>query len=101
MTLLPWPEKAAYTFQPMVHQCGSDVMHPCGEPYFDAGLYNAAVAEAALQRLRVAVEALEYCRMNMSKVLRGDLTDSAKEAAGIIHARAFNALHEVGEVPGA
>jgi hypothetical protein len=63
------------------------------------GKFHMASAEAALQRLQIAVEALEYCRMNMSKVLRGDLTDSAKEAAGIIHARAFNALHEIGEVP--
>jgi hypothetical protein len=37
--------------------------------------------------------------MNMSKALAGQPTDSAKEAAGVMHARAFNALSLIGELP--
>jgi hypothetical protein len=61
--------------------------------------YQAQLADAAMARLRVACEALEYCRMNMSKALAGQPTDSAKEAAGVMHARAFNALSLIGELP--
>jgi hypothetical protein len=54
--LPPWPSEKDYTFAP-VWTDGAGITHQEDE-YFDQGLYNCARAEAAIARLRKAVEAL-------------------------------------------
>jgi hypothetical protein len=51
--------------------------------------YERARADAAIARLRLAVEVLEFTRAHIAK----------SDWHGSIHGRAFNALHEIGPIP--
>jgi hypothetical protein len=51
--------------------------------------YERARADAAIARLKLAVEALEFTRAHIAK----------PDWHGSIHGRAFNALHEIGPIP--
>jgi hypothetical protein len=88
MSELPkWPSKADYTFGIVWKDItGTQVQEP---EYLDTGLYEHSRADAAIARLRLAVEALEFTRAHIAK----------PDWHGSIHGRAFNALHEIGPIP--
>lgn len=76
MTIVAWPE-APYI----------------DDPDDDWLAYERARADAAMARLKVAVEALEYARMHMAAAAKDPVV------AGGIHGRVFNALHDIGPLP--
>jgi hypothetical protein len=55
--------------------------------------YERARAEAAMARLVVAVDALEYARKHMAAATKDPVV------GGGIHGRVFNALQAIGDLP--